>query len=498
MSTLGCSLRPNAPTVRLQLPQSLRDNPALAAIPYFAVAVSGVAANSLSQSNVGNRSLSCLKLTGQVSFAFTYAELLAGVSIVLPLGQQHLTLVGFSDVTSPGSVANAFAQGGLRTFLIAEGDLNPSQSQTVRLTSTYDSGTATNLVAACPPSTTNLYGVAQENERIYVVKNDGATWTYQAVTNTQSFFPNFFVDSFGKLSLGYLHAVSAVPNLAFGHEITGLFSPELIASYATPSKIDTAQTSDGAIYILAPLQATASTLGLYRRAGPNSWSYDQDILVSGSSTYSDVSLIAGPSRTLIAAALRSGSPPVLHVRMRNSAGTWESAQIVSSAGAQGCAAGLFSPYAAIDSGGFGHAVYRCASGGGTYLGYATNRIAGAWSNFNIAGPDNTMGKPAIAIDPAGGLRAIYSVSGGLKYMSGDSAAATWNAPEPFQATLLPLTEFAIASPTVTKVEVLVGTNDGSDDVLLPLTLTNGTISAVGGVIHTTPSSMALTRKLVAR
>src|SRR5688572_9764771 len=71
----SCTLRTMPPPVRIQITRAARDNPALSAMRYFAVAVSGPVGNTLSAAQLAGRNVECLKLSGQVFFPFSLVQL---------------------------------------------------------------------------------------------------------------------------------------------------------------------------------------------------------------------------------------------------------------------------------------------------------------------------------------------------------------------------------------------------------------------------------------
>lgn len=109
----SCTLQPLPPLVKVQvrlngetrrdrLAGRGRSGPALDAMKCYGVIVNG-ATGAVRDSQVYNRSVSCLGLNGAFNGPYTYAQLQQGVALSLPAAQYTFSVVGFDGVANCGA-----------------------------------------------------------------------------------------------------------------------------------------------------------------------------------------------------------------------------------------------------------------------------------------------------------------------------------------------------------------------------------------------------------
>jgi len=497
----SCSLRPMA-AVQVRLPDTLRDNPALAEMDRFAVAISGSVGGTLAASEVGNRSLDCLNLSGQVSFPYTLAELIEGVSITVAPGEYRFTIVGFDGVTgSPSTVGQMFGtSANLTGFIIAQASFSTVTSPNVTLTSLYQPASATDLLTACPAPAGTLHTLFNMESSLQYLKYASGVWSYSTVSGT--LIGDYFglaVDSLGVAHVAYAESDGGQEPVSYANNSTGSFIPNTVYSLTSFFPFDLAVTGDGVRNFMGVLPTNFLEVALFPNSGGSAWIPGPSVLSTASGSFSRVRVKEGPENTLIAVALTNFGPPSVHVAMRDTSGIWGSGGVLTTAGAGSCSVSINSANAVIDAYGFGHLLFLCDSGpSATRLGYATNRT-GAWVTADITGAVLAAKVPSFTIDQADTLHAVFvSVGNLVHYLSANAITGNWSPTELALSATGPVDGVAVGAFGPQEIHVVYAEDDGGGTTSLRTAKkTNGQWASGSPIGVNLPASVLLDR-IVAR
>ncbi len=494
----GCSFTPLTP-LRLHV-EGLRDNPELANLASFAVVVSGGGLSpTVTSAGVGNRSLQCLKLDGQVSYPHTLAELTAGISLSIPLGTYRISIVGYSDGiqgnTSIGSLFSAIPS--LRSYLIAQGDFNTVASHVARLPSTYVKASAIELVAACPPQASGLYATYTQNSFFGVLKKINGTWSTDSVGSVATNLGNFALDSSGFADFVYTLNLAGPTQLYYSSNRSGSYVETTISSAYDPSfPADIAIATNGTKYMVNVDPLATNKLQLRSKIGSGAFTLENSSLMAGVATLSDARIVAGPSNRLL---VLTADATYIGVRVRDDQGVWSSTQTLLTAGSFSCSGGLRRPHGLIDGTGTAHIVYLCYSAATTgRVGYANNR-SGTLATRDLSSISySNFANLSLASDGTY-LRVLYGTDGNVvQYQKGDLATGNFTQPVPsFSAVGGLIGGVAIASPSSTDTRALILNSGAGLAKITELALANEVWTEVGTVVSGS-SSFALNERLIAR
>lgn len=428
----GCTLRLSPPnqTIRLAFPPSAkasnRDGPQLEEMNSFAIVAKGPVSNTLGSSQVGNRSLACLKLEGQVFYPYTLAQLSEGVGLTLPIGNFDFKIIAFSTGSSdiapsiPQMLAN---NPNASQYVIGEGSGSTSTPRTVSLASTYVNVGATNLLVACPPQSVTLKAaVANSSNLIPLTRTTGsfATGVPISTPNDGGLKTSHFTDSGGTA-----HFVFASGGTTY--YIAQGISPRVV--YAGSNAL--ARTSaigvnaqnvltvfadhDNAVAVFAP--------GFFTQNG-NLFDWGGVSFTPISSGYANHQLRFGANGSAVIAAQTNVVGPVISVSGKVNGGVWEAISAINTAGVVGCASAT-QPKVRIDAQGYSHLAYTCLAAN-NHIGHATNR-SGTWVTESVIGTSEAINAIDFDIDSNNDMHIFYAANS-ISRVTSAVGSDTWSTP----------------------------------------------------------------------
>ncbi len=458
----------------------------------FAVVFSGPAANTVSTADVNQRNLSCLKLTGQVSFPYTLAQLKQGVSISVAPGSYTVQIVGYSGVPgTPTTIAQIFSDSSsLKSFAIANALLDTTATSSVRLTSTYVKATATDLIAACPTPQNGLQSAYSTGNELYLMSYSGTEWDESLVASPQilgSYSLN--VDSQRTAHVSYIDASSGGYVLKYAQKLNGnlTFDTIRVAGENSPHAIVT--DFGGTTYVLTKDNPSNQTRArLFRKA--SGW-IDDGVRLNQSNNIADIQLAASSinnALVAVSASVLSGDP--VHVEYRDPSEAWTTIGDFSSAGAYNCDNGTTNLHASFDSLGFAHIVFECI-GPQVHLGYLTNR-SGAWASYDLtpsAIAAQTTGL-SLSLDSDNDLHVLFAVQNSVRYIKGDLDTLTFTPVESVFDSTVTLDRVTMKAAGPNEIRALFMEHEGGPYRIYPLEKRQN-IWEVGLLITSTPAPALL-------
>ena len=350
---------------------------------YFAIAVSGGSlTNNVTSANVGNRSVSCLKLNGQVFFPYTYSQIVAGVPLALAAGNYTFTILAFSNANAGATTIAQLYSGSpsLNAFEIATLAASVTPGQSIRLDSAYDGGTAVDLQVSCPPSNGNLYALTLTSSVPRLYRRLNGVWQNDLIPDGGTLYgsASLAVDTSGTALVALASSSSAGANFAM--------LPNVYQQIATGAT--TGDKNDVAIVVKdsGVRSAIANVYdGLTQYTGVE-FTTNGTVWTAGSTVfpnafaYQNFRLVAGPGDRLLASANPEVAAAPLRVAVKV-AGTWEASTVVQEVNGTLCNAPIVKASLAFDSLGNAYAAYVCGMSQ-DIIGMLTNR-SGSWANFQV-------------------------------------------------------------------------------------------------------------------
>lgn len=420
----GCSLfQPATRPIRLTLPRELfatKGRPSLEAMSHFALLAKGPVSNTLSNDDIGRRSVACTQLEGQILFPLTLDDLKGGLTVSVPPGNYRFSVVGFSgsNVANPASVAQMVTgSSSLTEYLIAQGQINTVGQTLGSLAVAYQDGVTADLFAACPPLSSTLHFAAagEGTLKFYSFANDlwGSATVYAGTTDSGGLFVD--TDKLGHLAYGF----GVGQTLKYATSSGSVLNETIVDSAgAVGHGVAIGKKSDGTLTAFANYHVGSgnATAGLYERSGTN-WIYASSLLSATLYGYRDHSVAFGANGVAVVSASSTTAPPILTVRYLPSTGIWDAAFQINSINATSCSSGTYAADAKLDADGYAHVVYIC-EGVNYHLGYATNR-SGLWTYSKLTTNSILMRSVAIDIDSTGRRHVMYSAGGDVNYFYAD-------------------------------------------------------------------------------
>lgn len=428
----GCSFfEPAAKPFRVTLPRQLftmKGRPSLSSMDHFALLARGPVSNSLSQSDIGRRSLSCTQLEGQVLFPLSLEDLAGGFTLSVPPGNYRFSVVGFSssNVTNPSSVAQLVSGSpSLATYLIAQGQINTVGKTTGSLAVSYQDGVTADLFSACPPLSYALSFGTYGSGALRLYRNDSGSWAESTVGTTNYFSGGgMYMDSD---NLGhFIYGSGAGLNLLYASSDGAITGEQLSMSGAGyPKDSAIGRANDGTLTAFAnrDFGGGLGEAGFYTRSG-TIWTFSDPLFNVLSNGYAHHKLSFGANNATAVAATNADSYDVITVRYRPPSSSWQAAFALNSIGSIPCTTRAHSPDIKLDADGFAHLVFVC-EGAGLSVGYGTNR-GGSWAYRQIDVSASTPITPSLDIDSAGTVHVAYGADGVVLYLNSILGSGAWS------------------------------------------------------------------------
>ncbi len=496
----SCSLKTMSPVreFRIRLPEPLRDEPLLTQMTHFAIAVSGGVSDTLRPSDVGNRSLDCLNLNGQVFFAYTLNQLLSGVQISLSQGQYRFTILAFANgVGNPSTISGLYSSSpALKAYVVAQAQADTRTSSSVTLLSTYQPASVSDLLLTCPIPPLRYNGIFSVTNNLRHYRFDGGLWSFSPIGDPgYSREPSIYTDAAGYVHIAYSYFFNAFEALRYITNQSGSYvETTVVAGTSGNEPTAITQTTNGSIYILSITPTSAPNLRLIRR-GVSSWT-EEDSPLSGD-IFTSLVLEPGPNNSLLVAAQASAFAEI-KVTTGAAGGGFAAPTSINTAGAESCNSGATFVSGRMDALGHGHLVYRCQIATDfTRIGYATN-LSGGWQNFEVA-TLTTFNIPGLSFDISddGFMHAAYSDGNSVYYMRGSTVTGIWDSPSLAYQSGTSIPELALAARSGTDVQIIAQVVS-TDRYLRPMSNRTGFWVASDDFHDNGPTLLSLIPKLTPR
>lgn len=455
---------------------------------HYAVMVSGGLANSLSQFDVGNRSVTCLGFEGSVYFPYTFDEMQAGVSFAIPTGNYTIKIIGFSgsQVASPATLAQTFAESpSLKAYLLAQGNKNTTGGGSASLAATYNATTSPDLIAGCPPLAQNLHAIAYDNGHVYYLKgaSNGASWQTTTLGNTDPVDnANLEIDQNGKVHITYSDSYTS-SGVRYTTNESGSFSnTEALSITSTGGYDNTAILFDSTnTLLLAANRMNASYATSVYQKGASAFNYSDDAILQAGFHYSDMDMALGPNGRIALAAVESSTgSPVRVVEFTPGVG-WLSKTTISDAGGGNPCTSVEHPTVTYNANGAIFVSYKCNTVTTPIAGLAHTAYA-IWTKTAVASYTTTgnAAPPSIAIDSGNTLHFAWADRTALYYRKADADNVLFDSPQNVAAVSGLYEEVQIQANGVNDVKIFT-TNSAAVNYSVKVTLFNGSLWATQSV-----------------
>ncbi len=418
-----CTLGTFRPTITLTFePPTSR---ALADLDQFAVVVRGGVSNTLRSNDVGGRSLSCLRLNGQVAFPYTLAQLRQGIQLTIPHGEYEAEIVAFDSVVgAPATVPALYASSpALKGYPVAKKTFSTLSSSSVLLTSTY-SGATQDLLVQCPVPQGIIHALVRANGEPKYLRRESSTWSIsdiepgRAVTSGR-----LVVDELGTVHVAYGFDGGSDYGPRYANNSGGSFVSEQVTAAGLPNIYKTSGLAliGGAPHVLTNTSCVSCVGALFVRSAAV-WSFvDNFFVTSGGNLFTDFSIHAGPSSSLVGSRIEQSLPSRGLVGTRTSplAATALRSPITTD-GVTTCTSGISQLQSFMDGAGNVHAIYFCEGSGERTVGYATD-LSGSWVLSRLTSASPYYASLDGYLDPAGFLHVATENYGNLETLTINTA-----------------------------------------------------------------------------
>ncbi len=396
---------------------------------YFAVGVTGGSlANSLTSANVGNRSLTCLGLTGQVSLLYTPTQIKAGVPVSLAAGEYTFTIIGFSNAASGfSSVTDMYSRSpSVGAFFISQLTAKVVPGQALKLISSYNGGTAPDLNNGCRLPNGILYALTLSNTFPRLYRKSGGSWTNDLLPDGGA--------SFGGASLAVDSSGNAMAALNTGTGVGVSFSmlPNVYQQIATnvqtngSNGVAIAVTEDGVRHAIANFYGGSASSAAEYSSNGGAWVRGADVFTGGPFPYQSMRAVAGPNNTVVASANVSSPGTPMDIAVKGSNGVWGPVGVVGDVGGTSCAAGVTKTALAFDSQGFAYGAYVCGAAQDK-IGIVHNR-SGTWANFLAINANGTAINDVDLYIVGGTMHLVFNGAADVLYTSSLEGSAVFSPP----------------------------------------------------------------------